>query len=82
MCVCVSRWMKEDGSQVSMCDCNAVVSVFLSDASSQAHTDLTSLDFLITPQLFLRCRDAPPVPCNMPPTAGALAWCHGLIDRK
>ncbi|TYZ65631.1 hypothetical protein PybrP1_006816, partial [[Pythium] brassicae (nom. inval.)] len=29
--------------------------------------------------LFLHCRDAPPMSWNLPPVAGALTWCRGLL---
>ena len=32
-------------------------------------------------EIFLRQREHPPVPANYPPVAGALAWCHSLIER-
>ncbi|GBG28212.1 Dynein heavy chain 2, axonemal [Hondaea fermentalgiana] len=32
-------------------------------------------------QEFQELRDDPPIGANMPPTAGALAWCRGLLDR-
>lgn len=31
--------------------------------------------------LFLRQRDAPPIASNLPPLAGALTWCRGLLER-
>ena len=32
-------------------------------------------------KLFLESRDSPPIPSNMPPTAGALKWSRGLMER-
>ncbi|CAK4109520.1 unnamed protein product [Aphanomyces euteiches] len=32
-------------------------------------------------ELFLHSRDAPPISWNLPPIAGALTWCRGLIER-
>jgi dynein heavy chain len=32
-------------------------------------------------QMFLELRDLPPIAWNLPPTAGALAWCTGLLER-
>lgn len=32
-------------------------------------------------ELFLQNRDGPPISWNLPPIAGALTWCRGLVDR-
>jgi dynein heavy chain, axonemal len=32
-------------------------------------------------ELFLQYRDSPPIARNMPPIAGALTWCRGLVER-
>lgn len=32
-------------------------------------------------ELFLQNRDSPPISWNLPPIAGALTWCRGLVDR-
>ncbi|CAN0161161.1 unnamed protein product [Scytosiphon promiscuus] len=32
-------------------------------------------------ELFLQSRDSPPISWNLPPIAGALTWCRGLVDR-
>ena len=38
-------------------------------------------DLKVVQGLFLRFRDQPLVPWNLPPIAGALAWCRGLVER-
>lgn len=38
-------------------------------------------DLKIVQDLFLRFRDAPPISWNLPPVAGALSWCRGLVER-
>ena len=39
------------------------------------------LDLKIVQEQFLTSRDAPPTTVNMPPIAGALTWCRGLVER-
>ncbi|TYZ65632.1 hypothetical protein PybrP1_006817 [[Pythium] brassicae (nom. inval.)] len=38
-------------------------------------------DLKLVQELFLHCRDAPPMSWNLPPVAGALTWCRGLVER-
>jgi dynein heavy chain len=38
-------------------------------------------DLKTVQELFLRYRDEPPIGSNLPPIAGSLAWCRGLIER-
>uniref|UniRef100_H3HCG5 AAA+ ATPase domain-containing protein n=1 Tax=Phytophthora ramorum TaxID=164328 RepID=H3HCG5_PHYRM len=38
-------------------------------------------DLKLVQELFLHCRDAPPISWNLPPVAGALTWCRGLVER-
>lgn len=38
-------------------------------------------DLKLVQELFLQCRDAPPISWNLPPVAGALTWCRGLMAR-
>lgn len=38
-------------------------------------------DLEVVQQEFQELREDPPTGWNMPPTAGALAWCRGLLDR-
>jgi dynein heavy chain len=38
-------------------------------------------DLKVVQQLFQEEKDDPPLYSNMPPTAGALIWCQGLVDR-
>ncbi|KDO31249.1 hypothetical protein SPRG_03866 [Saprolegnia parasitica CBS 223.65] len=39
------------------------------------------MDLKHVQELFLHSRDAPPISWNLPPIAGALTWCRGLIER-
>ena len=39
------------------------------------------LDLKIVQELFLAYRDACPISWNLPPIAGALTWCRGLVSR-
>jgi dynein heavy chain len=39
------------------------------------------LDLKIVQELFLSYRDTCPISCNLPPIAGALTWCRGLVSR-
>lgn len=39
------------------------------------------LDLKLVQELFLHSRDAPPISWNLPPVAGALTWCRGLVER-
>jgi dynein heavy chain len=39
------------------------------------------LDFEEVERIFLLYKDNPPVASNLPPIAGALTWCHGLLER-
>ena len=39
------------------------------------------MDLKIVQEQFLTSRDAPPTTVNMPPIAGALTWCRGLVER-
>ena len=32
-------------------------------------------------ELFLHSRDSPPIASNLPPIAGTLSWCRGLVER-
>lgn len=38
-------------------------------------------DLKTVQELFLQNRDSPPISWNLPPIAGALTWCRGLVDR-
>ena len=38
-------------------------------------------DLKTVQDLFLQNRDSPPIAWNLPPIAGALAWCRGLVER-
>lgn len=38
-------------------------------------------DLKTVQELFLQNRDNPPISWNLPPIAGALTWCRGLVDR-
>lgn len=38
-------------------------------------------DLKTVQELFLQNRDCPPISWNLPPIAGALTWCRGLVDR-
>lgn len=38
-------------------------------------------DLKTVQELFLQNRDFPPISWNLPPIAGALTWCRGLVDR-
>eukprot|EP00903_Cladosiphon_okamuranus_P006208 g6103.t2 len=38
-------------------------------------------DLKTVQELFLQNRDTPPISWNLPPIAGALTWCRGLVDR-
>lgn len=38
-------------------------------------------DLKLVQELFLHSRDAPPISWNLPPVAGALTWCRGLVER-
>ena len=38
-------------------------------------------DLKTVQELFLLNRDNPPISWNLPPIAGALTWCRGLVDR-
>lgn len=38
-------------------------------------------DLKTVQELFLQNRDYPPISWNLPPIAGALTWCRGLVDR-
>lgn len=40
-----------------------------------------SRDLQAVQQMFMDSRDDPPITSNLPPTAGALGWCHGLKER-
>lgn len=34
-----------------------------------------------TQRIFMNGKNAPPIPQNLPPIAGALTWCRGLCER-
>ena len=38
-------------------------------------------DLKTVQEIFLQSRDNPPIASNLPPIAGALTWCRGLVDR-
>ncbi|CAM9107555.1 unnamed protein product [Discosporangium mesarthrocarpum] len=38
-------------------------------------------DLKTVQELFLQSRDSPPISWNLPPIAGALTWCRGLVER-
>jgi len=38
-------------------------------------------DLKTVQELFLQYRDQPPIAWNLPPIAGALTWCRGLVER-
>jgi dynein heavy chain, axonemal len=38
-------------------------------------------DLKTVQELFLQYRDSPPIGWNLPPIAGALTWCRGLVER-
>ena len=38
-------------------------------------------DLAVVNDVFSSTKDAPPIAKNMPPTAGAILWCRGLLDR-
>lgn len=38
-------------------------------------------DLKTVQELFLQNRDSPPKSWNLPPIAGALTWCRGLVER-
>jgi dynein heavy chain len=38
-------------------------------------------DLAVVQQLLVENREDPPIAANLPPTAGALTWCHGLQER-
>ena len=42
---------------------------------------MVAADVRAVHELFLRQRDAPPIPLNMPPVAGAVYWARGLRER-
>lgn len=56
----------------------------IQDELEKKHISLVqayATDLKLVQETFLMLKDDPPIPCNMPPAAGAIGWCLGLLDR-
>ncbi|GBG27447.1 Dynein heavy chain 17, axonemal [Hondaea fermentalgiana] len=56
----------------------------IQDELEKKHISLVqayAADLKLVQETFLELKDDPPIPSNMPPAAGAIGWCLGLLDR-